>query len=213
MRLNGSGQLYGFQLLEHRQLLSINTWIGGDGNWADDAHWSAGHVPLATEDAVVGPAVNIIFDSGDEAVHTITTDASDSLSISGGSLTIGADSTVSGVLNLSGGALTTDGTLTLAGVSNQWAGATVSGTYTGSGGGTIALASGTLDIDAGGAVFDFPDGMFQWTGGDIGGGVLDNTGVIALGGDTQKNLDPAQLSTTAARSLTRGATSGESPAP
>ena len=56
------------------------------------------------------------------------------------------------------------------------------GSYTGSGGGTIALAGGTLSVAAGGATFDFPVGMFQWTGGAINtnGNTLTNTGFLTL---------------------------------
>ena len=57
------------------------------------------------------------------------------------------------------------------------------GGYTGlppvpSGGyGTISLNSGTLEVGSGGASFNFPGTMFQWTGGSINlAGSLANTG-------------------------------------
>ena len=39
--------------------------------------------------------------------------------------------------------------------------------YTGSGGGQVEFSGGTLIIGTGGATFDFPQGLFQWTGGTI----------------------------------------------
>jgi hypothetical protein len=59
-----------------------------------------------------------------------------------------------------------------------------SGSYTGTGTGTIALDAGTLDVATGGATFNFAAGLFQWSGGaiDTSGGELTNTGTIALSG-------------------------------
>ena len=56
------------------------------------------------------------------------------------------------------------------------------GAYTGSGGGTVALSSGQINIAAGGATFEFPAGLFQWTGGTINtnGNTLTNTGFLTL---------------------------------
>src|SRR5262249_46216279 len=62
---------------------------------------------------------------------------------------------------------------------------TFTGTYTGSGGGPVQLSRGTLNVGAGGATFNFPGGMFQWTGGviDTGSNTLTNAGALALAGD------------------------------
>ena len=57
----------------------------------------------------------------------------------------------------------------------------LSGTYTSTGQGTIELNNGTLNVGTAGATFDFPAGVFQWTGGTItGGGGLLNNGVITI---------------------------------
>ena len=66
-------------------------------------------------------------------------------------------------------------------------GITLTGTYTGSGGGQVQLAGGTLIIGTAGATFDFPEGMFQWTGGGIvvtPEDTLTNTGFLTLTGAT-----------------------------
>ncbi len=52
------------------------------------------------------------------------------------------------------------------------------GTYTATGQGHIIVASGMLT--ANGATFNFPPGMFQWTGGTIQGSGLTNAGFINL---------------------------------
>ena len=64
------------------------------------------------------------------------------------------------------------------------------GTYTGSGAGTIRVRAGVLQVGAAGATFNFPPGLFQWTGGIIGGGTagLTNAGSISLAGTDDKFL-------------------------
>ena len=60
-----------------------------------------------------------------------------------------------------------------------------SGQITGSGAGHVVLRGGSLN-DSGSSpvpilVLDFPDGMFQWIGGDVGG-IITNLGVMTLAG-------------------------------
>ncbi len=52
----------------------------------------------------------------------------------------------------------------------------------------MQLSSGTLAIAVGGATFNFPGSMFQWTGGAINGagGTLTNKGTINLAGPNEK---------------------------
>jgi hypothetical protein len=89
------------------------TWINpAGGQWDQGANWSTGNVPGATDDAVINTAsaASISIVSGDtEAVHSLTTAANDTLSITGGSLTMGANSTLSGPLSMTGGTLTASG--------------------------------------------------------------------------------------------------------
>jgi hypothetical protein len=61
---------------------------------------------------------------------------------------------------------------------------TLTGTYGGSGDGTVLLASGRLNVGTAGATFDFDPGLFQWTGGTLAGGSagLTNVGTITLSG-------------------------------
>jgi uncharacterized membrane protein len=101
-----------------------------------------------------------------------------------------------------GGTLKVDsGTLSLAGPTGQSTGAAIdvaagatldltgntdgnvyTGTYTGAGAGKVLLRNGDFEIGAAGATFNFPAGMFQWTGGGINlfGHILTNLGVMTL---------------------------------
>jgi RHS repeat-associated protein len=67
---------------------------------------------------------------------------------------------------------------------------TYSGSYTGSGQGTVLLAGCGLVVGQAGAQFNFPPGLFQWTGGIITGGAngLTNAGTITLSGSGTKYL-------------------------
>ena len=180
-----------FEPLEERLLLTADTWVGGSGDWSNAAHWSAG-VPTTTSAVTIIPGVTVTVSTGTQMANTITTDATDTLSITGGTLTIGAPLTIAGNLNLGGGSLTSEFTLTLGGANNVWTSGTIAGSIAGKGSGTVSLASGTLFIGAGGATFDFPGNMFQWSGGAIdsfgGGGQLTNSGVITIGGAGAKTL-------------------------
>ena len=78
-----------------------------------------------------------------------------------------------GTFSLAGGGTDSGGTFTVqSGATLDLTGGSapiLTGTYTGSGGGIVSLASGTLDIGAAGATFNFPAGMFAWSGGRIAG--------------------------------------------
>ena len=79
-----------------------------------------------------------------------------------------------------------------------------SGTYTGTGMGTVSIASGVFNTggqdDGGnflpGATLNFPGAMFQWSGGTINAGrssALTNNGVINVSGPAGKTLYGVQL--------------------
>src|SRR5262249_25073043 len=70
-------------------------------------------------------------------------------------------------------------------------GATITGSFSGSGAGTILLATNSsLTVGADGANINFPAGMFQWTGGTLNGGTggLTNQGSLTLAGSATKSL-------------------------
>jgi RHS repeat-associated protein len=110
----------------------------------------------------------------------------------------GAIDVQSGTLDLSGGT-STGGAFTVApgavlDLSDSNESQTVTGAYTGSGGGAVRLSAGTLAVGAAGASFDFPAGMLQWTGGTIAGpGTLTSLGGLAIYGVNRKDLDGVTL--------------------
>ena len=152
-------------------------------------------VPTSSSDVMIPAGVSVTVSTGYQSAGTITTDPTATLSIDGGTLAVGSDSTIAGNLNLCSGEIIagTGATLTLAGADNQWTGGTVAGSFAGSGSGTVSL-SGPLGIDSAGATFDFPVGMFQWNDGNIEGNsypfsLLTNTGSLTLSGtDTLANI-------------------------
>ncbi len=99
------------EALETRSLLSAVTWINPNGGcWDVGSNWSNGQGPGAGNDAVINTVVSapITVQSGDNiSVRSVTTgDPSDTLSISGGSLTVlGGTSVLNAPLSMSGGSL------------------------------------------------------------------------------------------------------------
>lgn len=67
-----------------------------------------------------------------------------------------------------------------------------SGTYAGSGAGRVELSAGRFFATNPGATFNFPTGLFHWTGGTISSsgasGPFKNTGFITLSGSNDKSL-------------------------
>ncbi len=126
--------------LEPRTLLSNVSWSGqGDGTtWTDASNWSDDAVPGPSDNVTISKTGNptIAIASGTQSVNSIS--STDPISISGGSLSVAANSTLSGGLTMTGGSLTAGGS----GVS-----LTVTGTTT--------VAGAILEAEAG-ATFSLP---------------------------------------------------------
>ena len=99
----------GLEALERRQLLATVQWISSSsGNWDVGSDWSTGQVPGPGDDAVIAVSgIAVTIDSGQQSVHSLA--CSEPLSITGGSLTVAANSTISGGLTMTGGSLTASG--------------------------------------------------------------------------------------------------------
>ena len=101
----------GLEILEFRQLLATDTWISPtSGSWDVASNWSTGKVPGQSDDVVInvsGASPTVTISSNVESVKSITAD--DPLVISGGGLTVAANSTISGGLSMTGGSLTASG--------------------------------------------------------------------------------------------------------
>ena len=97
----GRWRTLALQSLEPRTLLSTVTWINPNGGaWDVGANWSNGQGPGAGDDALINVPVSspITVQSGDNiTVRSVTTtDLSDTLNITGGSLTVAGGTSLLG---------------------------------------------------------------------------------------------------------------------
>ncbi len=125
--------------LEPRTLLSNIAWTGAaDGKtWTLAGNWSGDAVPGSKDDVTInlGGSPTIQITSGTQSVHSLM--STDPLSISGGSLSVAAGSTLSGGLSMTGGSLTSTGSRTTL---------TVTGATTISGASLYAQSGSTLSL-------------------------------------------------------------------
>ena len=149
-----------FESLEERRMLATIDWSGADDGttWNDGANWVGGQVPGSGDDAVINTSGStIVFNTTVPAtIASLTVGSNDSLSITGGSLTLDGpgNSTISGGLSMTGGSLTVSGT----GVTLTANGATTvsDATLEASSGGTLdlpnlttySISSGTQTLEA-----------------------------------------------------------------
>ena len=112
------------------QALSSVTWKGGSsGSWDTASNWSDNAVPTITTNVSITTANVTITASGTDVCDSITTGASDKISVTGGSLTVWSFSIASylaGGFNLSGGTLAFAGSVNING-SSVWSGGTLEG--------------------------------------------------------------------------------------
>jgi hypothetical protein len=151
-----AGSKLWLEVLEERTLPSTVNWIGGSGDWDTPANWldtstNTNHVPGATDDAVINTSgISVTHASGADSVNSVA--STDAIVISGGSLSVAADSALTNaavpdVLILSGGTLTESGNLAVNG-HFTWSSGTLSG------GGTLTAQGGMLLQSSGLKVLD-----------------------------------------------------------
>jgi hypothetical protein len=135
----GSRQRPAVEVLEQRRLLTTVDWTNSaGGSWDVASNWSNGSVPGPGDDVVIdvsGATPVVTISSTVESVRSIT--AADPLDVTGGGLSVTANSTISGGLTM------TDGTLTASG---SGVALDVSGTTTISGASFYAQAGATLSL-------------------------------------------------------------------
>jgi uncharacterized repeat protein (TIGR03803 family) len=199
--------------------------LSGAGTLTNDGTiYEQGNNSILLENGVTlsnaGPATfNVTGDGSVSQAHGGTFANAGTLEKTGGA----GISTISSSLDNSGAITVQTGTLTLAsaggtntgGAFTVYGGAildltggaavTYEGTYTGSGGGIVALRGGSLQVGAGGATFDISGPLFDWTAGiiDMTNGNFTNTG--GLYADTTG----ANLVLTGAGTLTNDGTIAE----
>ena len=176
------------EALESRVLLSTtNSWKAAvSGDFDDASKWSLGHVPTATEDAVVsviGTGLTITHNtSAADAVHSLV--SNQPFTLSSGSMAVGTTIEVDNTFTLSGGTLRggTDlpgsGGQGLTGTGGTLDGVTVNGSFAVSG--TVYVShdltlngTATLGSATGTGVLSFTDAAAQTLGG---------AGTVVLGG-------------------------------
>ena len=112
---------------EPRTLLSAVSWTGaaGDNNWDTASNWSTDSVPGAGDDVTIDIAANVVHSERvSDSINSLT--SSEPLTISGGTLSIAAASTIDNTLSITGGTLTGTGDVTVSGLVTLTAG-TLSG--------------------------------------------------------------------------------------
>ena len=112
----------------------------GSGDWNTASNWSLGTVPSATDDVLVNlPAGETVsFASGSDSINSLTLESGGALTLSGGTLNIGATSIISGTFAQSGGTLGGSGNVTVTGA------ATLTGGFETGAGTTLLQNSATL---------------------------------------------------------------------
>ncbi len=129
--------------MEPRTLLTAVSWTGtaGDNNWDTPGNWSTDSVPGAGDDVTIAIAANVVHSNNvTDSINSLT--SSEPLTISGGTLSIAAASTLS-TTTISGGTLSIAATSTITNTLSI-----TGGTLTGAGNvtvsGLVTLQTGTL---------------------------------------------------------------------
>src|ERR1700722_18111084 len=108
------------EVLERRVFLSTtNSWINPlGGDFDTSTNWSLGHVPLATEDAVINlPGTYVVTHSSDIADSVNSLTSTMPFTLSAGSVDVATTVQVDNTFTLSGGTLT--GATVLSGTSGE----------------------------------------------------------------------------------------------
>jgi IPT/TIG domain len=103
--------------MEPRTLLSAVNWTGagGDNNWDTAANWSTNLVPGSGADVTINIAANVVHSNNvTDSINSLT--STEPLTISGGTLSIAAPSTIGSTLSITGGTLTGTGDVTVTGL-------------------------------------------------------------------------------------------------
>jgi hypothetical protein len=112
-----------------RAAAEVKTWDGGAAtfSWHDGANWDPDGVPGPLDDVTIDipAAITVTYSTGSSIINSLT--CAENLTLSGGTLTIAAASSISGTFTQSGSStLDGAGNLTCTGTLN-WVGGTMSG--------------------------------------------------------------------------------------
>ncbi len=185
--------------MEDRTLLATMLWTNAAGgnwdlasNWVNAANPSDQHVPTSSDNAQINIADITVTHASDasDLVNSVTVASGTTLSLSNGTLSIAAASTISGNLTMTGGTLGGTGTLTVAGVTT-WTGGTMSGTGT-------TDAQGGLTLGGTVANTTYSEVLTGWTLNNYGtatlAGTYNDSGLYLGGGAVLDNEAGASFS-------------------
>jgi autotransporter-associated beta strand protein len=167
--------------MEPRALLSAVSWTGGagDNNWDTAANWNTDAVPGSADDVTIDVVADVVHSNNIvDSINSLT--STQPLTISGGSLSIAAASTISSTLSISGGTLEGSGDVSVNGVVTL-----ITGKLSGSG----ALdANGGMLINSAGGVFDLDGRSVNNAAGQTATWTGDLSGIEASNGSVFNNL-------------------------
>ena len=119
----------------------------GTGAWTTANNWDLDRLPNASDDVCIGAGFSVALSSGTQSIQSLTTDASATLTLSTGTLTIASASTIGGALSMSSGTLGGAGEVTIAGLFTWTAGTLAGGGTTNANGGIAISGSSFKDLN------------------------------------------------------------------
>jgi hypothetical protein len=181
--------------MEPKTLLSAVTWTGdgGDNNWDTAANWSTDSVPGSGDDVTIDVGANIVHsDNVNDSINSLT--SNEPLTISGGTLSIAAASTIDNTLSLTGGTLTGTGNLSVSGLVTLTTGTLSGGSQLNANGG-ILINAPNQGLSLAGRTINNPVGQTAtWTGGNVlvtDDAVFNNLGTFTASGVGSYNENAA----------------------
>ncbi len=157
------------EFMEPRRLLSAVSWTGaaGDNNWDTPANWSTDSVPVSTDDVTINIAANVVHSNNvTDSINSLT--STEPLTISGGTLSIAAASTINSTLSLTGGTLTGAGDVSVSGLVTLTTGTLSGGSELNANGGML-LNPGNQGLNFAGCTINNPAGQTATWNGDPSG--------------------------------------------
>ena len=130
--------------MEPRTLLSAVTWTGGggDNNWDTPANWNTDSVPGSSDDVTINIAANVVHSNDvTDSINSLT--STEPLTISGGTLSVAAASTIDSTLSITGGTLTGTGNVSVSGLVTLTAGTLSGSSALDANGGILITGSST----------------------------------------------------------------------
>jgi len=203
------------EILERRMLLTTNSWTNANGgDWDTASNWSLGHVPLASEDAVINLSGNYTVTHAAntaDSVNSLTSTVP--FTLSGGALNVATTVQVSNTFTISGGTLSNATVLASGsgqGLTLSGSGSTLSG-VTISTGVTIAETTSSLTVAIAGSLtldgtLDVGNGSVADTFDFLGSQTLGGSGTVVFGASQLNNLTAKAISTPATLTFGSGIT-------